>query len=192
MGKNLAAMTLTELWELFPIKLTAHQDCWRNDYAAAAQELERILPAESIINHIGSTAIDGIWAKPIIDILVEVRADFSAVANILQNNGWLKMAESEGRISLNQGYTPNGFADKVYHLHLRQIGDRDEIYFRDYLNAHPDVAKAYEALKLALWRKYEHDRGGYTAAKSAFVQKYTAIAKQVCVKKFALDKVPSM
>ncbi len=170
-------MTLEELWELFPIVLTEHSECWDSYYAEEAAELKRILPDAAIVNHIGSTAIKGIWAKPIVDILVEF-CDLTEVAAMLQNNGWTKMSESERRISFNKGYTENGFAEKVYHLHLRHYGDNDEIYFRDYLNSHFEVAKEYEALKLGLWKKYEHDRDGYTAAKSEFVNKYTALAKR--------------
>lgn len=57
------------------------------------------------------------------------------------------------------------------------MGDCDEIYFRDYLAAHPEVAKAYERLKLQLWKEYAFDRDGYTNAKTAFIAKYTAEAK---------------
>ena len=173
MSKKLSEMTLEELWELFPIILTEHNDCWKEYYAEEAAELKRILPAETIINHIGSTAVEGIWAKPIIDILAEVNENLQNVAVILQNNGWIKMSESEQRISFNKGYTETGFAEKVYHLHLRYIGDNDEIYFRDYLNNHPNIAKEYETLKLGLWKKFEHDRDGYTEAKSEFVVKHT-------------------
>ena len=180
MSKKLSEMTLEELWQLFPISLTEPKDCWVRYYAEQAIELKRILPKGTVINHIGSTAIKGIWAKPIVDILVEVSESLQLtdVATILQNNGWIKMSESAKRISFNKGYTENGFAEKVYHLHLRYIGDNDEIYFRDYLNAHPDIAKQYETLKHGLWKKFEHDRDGYTAAKSDFVAKYTALAKE--------------
>ena len=75
--------------------------------------------------------------------------------------------------------TKDGFADKVYHIHLRFSGDNDEIYFRDYLNAHPDVAKEYETLKLQLWRKYEHNRDAYTDAKTEFIFKWTAKARKL-------------
>ncbi|MDE6452911.1 MAG: GrpB family protein, partial [Muribaculaceae bacterium] len=51
-------------------------------------------------------------------------------------------------------------------------------YFRDYLNTHSDVAKDYEKLKLSLWKSFEHDRDGYTNAKSDFITHYTTIAKQ--------------
>ena len=178
MGKKLSEMTLEELWVLFPIHLTAHDDAWEACYAEEAASLKQFLPESARIHHIGSTAVKGIWAKPIVDILVELCGDLADAAATLQNHGWIQMAATDTRISLNKGYTENGFADRVFHLHLRLAGDADELYFRDYLNAHPKVAKEYEALKLDLWKKYEHDRDGYTEAKSAFVQKYTALAKQ--------------
>lgn len=87
------------------------------------------------------------------------------------------MSEDDQRMSFNKGYTDNGFAEKVFHLHLRRIGDHDELYFRDYLNLHPGIAREYEKLKLGLWKQYEHNRDGYTDAKTEFVKKYTAKAK---------------
>lgn len=127
----------------------------------------------------GSTAIKGIWAKPIIDIIIAVDGanQITQCANTLQKIGYIIMSASENRISLNKGYTPNGFAKKVFHLHLRLEDDADEIYFRDYLNSHPDVAKEYEELKLQLWKEYEHNRDAYTNAKTQFVKKYTNLAK---------------
>jgi GrpB-like predicted nucleotidyltransferase (UPF0157 family) len=61
----------------------------------------------------------------------------------------------------------------VFHLHLRKSGDNDELYFRDYLNAHPKIAKMYEKLKLSRWKQFEHERDGYTESKTTFVNKYT-------------------
>ena len=178
MGKKLSEMTLKELWELFPIVLTEHNDRWDFYYAEEEKKLKSLLPETAVISHIGSTAVKGIWAKPIIDILVEV-GDFSDAAAAIEKCGYIKMSESKNRISFNKGYTENGFAEKVYHLHLRLFGDNDEIYFRDYLITHPDVAKEYEKLKKELWKKFEHDRDGYTDAKSEFVKAYTAKAKQI-------------
>ena len=80
------------------------------------------------------------------------------------------MSRSDSRRSYNKGYTEEGFAEKVFHLHLVHAGEQPEILFRDYLRTHPDDAKAYEALKLSLWKPYEHDRDGYTNAKTEFVQ----------------------
>lgn len=175
MGKKLSEMTLEELWQLFPIVLTEHKACWADWYADEVKHLETLLPADTEYHHIGSTAVRGIMAKPIVDILVVVNSaeKLQAAANVMQKNGYIVMSANEKRISLNNGYTENGFAEEVFHIHVRLKGDTDEIYFRDYLNAHPDVAKEYERLKLRLWKEYEHNRDAYTDAKTSFVKKYT-------------------
>ena len=143
--------------------------------------MEKILDANVIkrIEHIGSTAIPNIWAKNIVDILLEVGRieDLARVRDLLVKNDWLVMSESTSRISLNKGYTEQGFAEKVFHLHLRLMGDHDEIYFRDYLCQHPDIAQAYQELKLNLWKKFEHNRDAYTAAKTDFIKHYVSEAK---------------
>ena len=182
MNKPLTEMTLAELWQLFPIMLTPHHPAWADWYREEAALLRQYLHAESVrIHHIGSTAIPAIWAKPIIDILLET-ADKEAlqrVAAVLTAHGYLQMSANAQRISLNKGYTPQGFAEKVFHIHLRLPQDDDELYFRDYLRAHLAVAQAYEALKLSLWHRYEHDRDGYTAAKGDFIRRYTQAAKSL-------------
>ena len=66
---------------------------------------------------------------------------------------------------------------KFFHLHLRMTGDHDEIYFRDYLCQHPDIAQAYQELKLSLWKKFEHNRDAYTDAKTDFINHYVSEAK---------------
>lgn len=131
--KKLSEMTLEELWQLFPIVLTEHRDCWAEWYR---EESEIVRAALSAL------------------FKVDDRAEVN-------------------RISFNKGYTEDGFAEKVFHLHLRHEGDNAEIRFRDCLRANPSVAKEYEALKLSLWKRFEHDRDGYTEAKSEFVCKYS-------------------
>lgn len=177
--KKLSEMTLEELWQLFPIFLTEHKPYWKNWYEEEVTSLKNILPSDTQYHHIGSTAINGIWAKPIIDILIIVCSfiQMKETAGILQQNGYIVMSENENRISLNKGYTESGFAEKVFHLHIRLENDKDEIYFRDYLNAHPDAAKEYEQLKLKLWKEFEHNRDAYTDAKTQFIKKYTEKAK---------------
>jgi GrpB-like predicted nucleotidyltransferase (UPF0157 family) len=172
MNKTLSEMSQEELWQLFPIQLTEHQVCWNDWYQIEKDYLQPTLPNTVKIHHIGSTSINGIWAKPIIDILVEAGlSEYDAIKNLLFRNGYICMAQTETRIDFNKGYTPNGFAEKVFHLHLRRIGDNDELYFRDYLNEHPEIAKAYEKLKLSLWKQFENN--GYTESKTAFVREYT-------------------
>ncbi len=88
------------------------------------------------------------------------------------------MSVSDSRMSFNKGYPPAGYADKVFHIHLHRAGDNDEIRFRDYLIARPEVSKEYEILKLSLLPKYRNDRDGYTEAKTAFVMGVVDIAKK--------------
>ena len=153
-----SGMSLEELWQLFPVFLTEHRPVWAQWYQEERERLFGILPMEDIceISHVGSTSIPSIWAKPIVDILVEMRegGDMQAVKEHIIGGGYICMMEKPGRISFNRGYTPSGFAEKVFHLHLREAGDNDELYFRDYLREHPEAAREYEELKLGLWKEY--------------------------------------
>jgi len=180
--EKLSEMSLKELWQLFPIYLTEHKPGWSKDYDSEIKVLKELLPAYDVkrFSHIGSTAIEGIWAKPIIDILVELvpGCDMQHKKGMLTTNGYICMSEVSGRMSFNKGYTENGFAEKVFHLHLRNAGDNDELYFRDYLNEYPVIAKQYEKLKLELWKQYEHNRDEYTEKKTDFITATTKKAKE--------------
>lgn len=192
MPKSLSEMTLEELWQLFPIVLTEPQPCWTEWYDEETMLLQELLPLEARISHIGSTAIRGIWAKPIVDMLVEVPdgTDLESAGAKLSQGGYRCMSRSDARLSYNKGYTEHGFAERVFHLHLRRAGDHDELYFRDYLNDYPAIAKEYELLKLSLWKEYEHDRDGYTAAKESFVARHTQAAKQLYGSRYEMTTPP--
>lgn len=183
MEKELSEMTLEELWELFPIFLVEHDEKWTEYYKDIEVFLQKVLNGYAVdrISHIGSTAIHGICAKNIVDVLIEIpnKTGMEEVAQAMEKNGFLRMSAGDHRISFNKGYTKKGFADKVYHVHLRYTGDNDELFFRDYLNEHPQAAKEYEALKMKLWKKYEHNRDAYTDAKTDFVRKYTSEARKI-------------
>lgn len=183
MAKKLEEMTLAELWYLFPINLVAHNPQWSYWYAEKKDKLKKLFRSYSVdvyrIEHIGSTAVPDIFAKPIIDILIELNSsrEMQKAKTVLMSAGYRCMSEKENRISLNDGYTEQGFAERVFHLHLRLQGDCDEIAFRDYLISHPDVATEYERLKQGVAERYQFDRDAYTEAKTPFVQKYTRLAK---------------
>ena len=134
------------------------------------------LPEDVRIYHIGSTAVGGIWAKPIVDILSKRRLpnirQFGNCCSRTAIFAWRRAKPA--RISTKA--TRRTALRKGFHLHLRDYGDNDELYFRDYLNEHPETAKEYEKLKLSLWKPFEHDRDGYTKQKTAFVKKYTRMA----------------
>lgn len=191
MAKNLEAMSLEELWQLFPIFLVEPDPAWKAWYEEESERLQSFLPQEKIvrISHVGSTSLETIWAKPIIDILVEIplAADMEGFKKSLLEHGYLLMSEAPNRISFNKGYRPEGFAERVFHLHLRYEGDHDELYFRDYLRDHPALIKDYQELKLRLWKQYEHNRDAYTEAKGDFIRSCTQKAKELYPDRYERD-----
>jgi len=185
MGKQLSEMTLEELWELFPIILKEHNTDYKDWYETEKQKLLSCIDRKNIkrISHIGSTAVEGLIAKPTVDILLEIdnEINIEQLTDTLLHNAWLLMSSENKpcmKMVLNKGYTKEGFEEKVYHLHIRYYNNWNELYFRDYLMEHEEVAKEYGKLKLELIEKYEHERDGYTEAKSDFILKYTQKAKE--------------
>lgn len=183
MAKDLAEMTLTELWKLFPIVHTAHNPAWAAWYAEEAAALAAAFGARRRrTSHIGSTAVPGLTAKPTVDILLELAPGLTdaEILDRLRPGGWLPMGaspEPDWRLDLNKGYTPQGFAERVFHLHLRRPGDWDELYFCEYLKRHPEAAAEYAALKLRLGEEFRHHRDHYTEAKTPFIREHTARAR---------------
>lgn len=172
-------MTLEELWELFPIVLSPHRGEWAGWAREEIESLSALLREYSPrIHHIGSTAVPGIMAKPIVDILVETasEADYAAMRRLMESAGYICMSETSSRMSFNKGYTPEGYAGRVFHIHFHRAGDNDEVRFRDYLIAHPAAAREYERLKQSLLPAFRNNRDGYTEAKTAFVRRITALA----------------
>jgi GrpB-like predicted nucleotidyltransferase (UPF0157 family) len=175
MSKPLSEMSLEELWQLFPVELVPHNPAWANQYAEEESQLTALLDGSmQRIDHIGSTAVPGLLAKPIVDILLQVSAgcDLASLKEKLLADGWLLMAEDSayGELDLNKGYTPDGFAAKVYHLHVRRIGDWDELRFRDYLISHPAAVAEYAELKRQLLAEHKYNRDAYTEAKTEFIK----------------------
>ena len=174
------------LGALYPILLEPHNPAWKEFYLREEVFLRSVFGDSVLrVSHIGSTAVEGLVAKPTIDILLEIAeiADLEKMIASMPESEYICLRRQGNSLSEHdlvmfiKGYTDTGFADKVFHIHVRHGGDWNELYFRDYLTAHPDAAEAYGQLKLALRAQYEHDRDGYTAAKGEFVRKHTALAR---------------
>lgn len=179
---SLENLSLEELWQIFPIELVDPKNEWPTLYKEEKNILSKLLCAFKPIKiyHIGSTSFGDIKAKNIVDILIEFKnnSQMCDAAKLLSNAGYRIMHAEEKRISLNKGYGASGYEEKVYHIHLSEKGNINEVIFRDYLKNHDDVRKEYEALKIALEKDNKHNRDRYTNSKTDFVQKILKIAKE--------------
>lgn len=184
MNKPLDEMTNEELWQLFPIILSEHDPVWQENFLKEKVLLEQAVGIQNIvrINHCGSTAVPNLIAKPTIDILLEVKkdTDVKELISNMQSAGYIYSEQPNNpapHMMFMKGYTPQGFKGQAFHVHVRYSGDWDELYFRDYLLIHPEIADEYGKLKLELKRRYEHDRDGYTYAKTEFIKRITRLAR---------------
>ncbi len=184
MNKPLNEMTNEELWELFPIILSMYNPVWAESYLKEKPVLEQAVGKQNIVrmNHYGSTAIPDLMAKPTIDILLEIKddTDIERLISNIQSVDYIYSKQPDNpapHMMFVKGYTPQGFKGQVFHIHVRFSGDWDELYFRDYLLAHPEIAEEYGTLKLELGKNYEHDRDGYTYAKTDFIKRITNLAR---------------
>ncbi len=177
---NLNELSLEKLWELFPIIFTDYNENFKIIYQEEENKLKSLIGNNiKRISHIGSTSIKNIKTKPIIDILIEVDLNNrNIIKDILLNNNYILMSESISKLSFNKGYTITGYADNVFHIHIKEYKDCDELYFRDYLNDNILTRKEYEKLKLELYDKYKPNRDLYTDGKKEFVTKVVNLAKE--------------
>jgi len=161
------------------VELVAYDPDWPRLFDIEANRLRAaIQPALVLgIEHFGSTAVPGLIAKPIIDILIAVRsltpAKAEAVAPI-RSLGYVYWEDNPkpDRMFFVKGMPPYG-ARRTHHVHITEPGGemwQRRLAFRDYLRAHPNEADRYAALKRDLARRYATDREGYTDAKTDYVE----------------------
>ena len=184
MHKSLDKMTDEERWKLFPIILSEHKPVWKKSYLKEKYIVEQAIGLENIvrISHIGSTAIPDLIAKPTIDILVEIKdsTDTARLISVMKQARYRYLEQPKNpppHMMFIKGYTPKGFKGQVYHIHIRYSGDWDELYFKDFLLAHPEIADEYGRLKLKLKQKHEFNRDAYTDAKTDFIKRICKLAR---------------
>jgi GrpB-like predicted nucleotidyltransferase (UPF0157 family) len=129
----------------------------------------------TVIEHIGSTAVPGLAAKPVIDMLIGVKslADSPRFVPRLERLGYIYVPEYEADLPERRYlYKQKRGVDSV-HLHMVEVESeffRRHIAFREYLRSHPEAVTAYAELKIRLAREFGSDRAGYTDAKTEFIQ----------------------
>lgn len=186
--KKLEDLTSEELGKLFPIQIVPYDKNWVEIFKSESKLIIDTLGNNIAlrIEHFGSTAIDGLAAKPCIDILIEIPPLTDSLKEMIIK----KMTEinyhfiwrTDDKVPYMhfvKGYTIDGFTGNVFHIHLSDKSHSlwDRIYFRDYLKQNKRVAKEYETLKISLAERFKFDREEYTNAKGEFVKRITEIAK---------------
>lgn len=163
-----------------PVHLVPYDHAWpvrfRDEHAVLSRVIAPYLPGS--IEHIGSTAIPGLVAKPTIDIMIGVTglAESLELIPLLADLGYAYLAY---RADVMHWFCKPSFAVRTFHLHAVPVGSplwRDRLAFRDYLRTHPDIAAKYAALKLELAERHRLDRDAYTDAKGPFVQRVLELA----------------
>jgi len=155
------------------VEIAAYDPSWPEIFAGEAQAIRQALGDVLVgIEHVGSTAIPGLAAKPIIDIVVSVMPPASEVIPPLEALGYDCQGENgiPGRLFFRKGLIE---FKRTHHLHLIEAGHAQwasMLLFRDYLRSHPGDARRYEDLKCALAEKFRDKRSAYTCGKTVFIQ----------------------
>ncbi|MFM2437324.1 MAG: hypothetical protein RLZ55_130 [Actinomycetota bacterium] len=167
-------------WRDEPVRLVEYDPAWPAAFEAEASAI-RAAMGEQItgdVLHVGSTAIPGMTAKPIIDVMVGVE-DLEAARSCIPRLAPLDYCYAPYRPDVMAWFCKPDPAHRTHHLHLVPTGSRrynDELAFRDYLRAHPATASAYADLKRDLAVRFRDDREAYTEGKSDFVARVLAAA----------------
>src|SRR5882762_2598715 len=175
------------------VGIAPYDSHWPDLFGREAQHLRSCIPAGLIlrIEHFGSTAVPGLAAKPIVDMLVQVtslRAARTEIAPILEAQGY----DYFWRPTFGDDVPPwyaffirrDQRGMRTHHIHMvtRRSTFRehwDRLLFRDYLVAHPETAHEYARLKTELATTHPNDRVAHTTGKRAFIQKVTTRAKKL-------------
>lgn len=157
------------------VEVVAYDPRWPAQFEEEAQQLRRVFGHDLLsLHHIGSTAVPGLPAKPILDIMPVVR-DIRQVDAI--EAGMLQLRykpRGEYGIVGRRYFFKEREGQRTHHVHAFEQdhpAGGEHLLFRDYLRAHPEQAERYAALKIELAKQFPKDSRGYSEGKSAFISK---------------------
>ena len=164
------------------VEVVAYDASWPSQFERERELLSQALPTALSIEHIGSTSVPGLSAKPTLDILVVLPAAKQALQSIAD------------LAAIGYDYRPGSFPEDADHLFFRKVVSRKRTHhlhvlssfspkpaeyrlFREFLLGCPEAAARYEAEKLALAEKCRHDRAAYVLAKEQVVEELVRQAR---------------
>ncbi|MBV9386044.1 MAG: GrpB family protein [Chroococcidiopsidaceae cyanobacterium CP_BM_ER_R8_30] len=167
------------------VVITEYDPHWTILFEQEASRICEVLDRDLItrIEHFGSTAVPGLAAKPVIDLLVEVRSLAQAkqvAVSQLEPLGYVYWFDNPDpqRMFFVKGLPPNG--PRTHHIHMIEPDSIlwERLIFRDYLCQHPDEAARYAQLKLYLAQRFSSDREAYTRGKAKYIESVMQKARQ--------------
>jgi GrpB-like predicted nucleotidyltransferase (UPF0157 family) len=161
------------------VRLVPYAPEWKLHFESEKHALLRVLGSTVLdIQHVGSTSIPGMIAKPIIDIAIAVN-DFEEAKiciPLVESLGY----EYKGEFGIPRRHYFVKGDPRLFHIHMSEIKSvewQNTLLFRDYLCHHPEAAKAYAQLKQQLAARYAQDREAYLEGKTAYVEQVIQWAK---------------
>ncbi len=157
------------------VKLVKYNSKWKESFEREAKKIKKILGKDALdIQHVGSTAIFGMLAKPIIDIIIVIPSLEIASKHIrqLKKIGY-EPKKDDKKTKERLFFTKGPKERRIYYLHIGKAGSiyiKNTLLFRDYLIKHKNTAKKYSQLKKKLAEKYQDKREVYTKKKDKFIK----------------------
>ena len=159
-----------------PVIIVEYNPQWPALYEEEKAQILSLIGHKVVaIEHIGSTAVPGLGAKPIIDIMVAIHRLANAEECILplQSAGYEYVPEYEDTLPERRYFRKGPSGARTHHVHMVELTSDfwwRHLLFRDFLRTHPEVAWQYYQLKKELAAKYSSDHLGYTEAKTTFIE----------------------
>ena len=168
-----------------PVILVPYEKTWPSLFEEERARIGGAIgPWVEEVEHIGSTAVPGLAAKPVIDIMVGVRSleDSSALVGRLEAIGYEYVPEFEQQMPFRRYFRKLRGGRRTHQIHLVERSNAEwwnrHLLFRDHLRAHPEVAEGYARLKYEVSERFREDRAAYTDAKTDFIAEVVRLAEK--------------
>jgi GrpB-like predicted nucleotidyltransferase (UPF0157 family) len=161
------------------VRLTPYTNVWKQLFDEEKSHLQAAVGKYVLdIQHVGSTSIPGMVAKPIIDIAIAVNNFEEACVCLMpvEQLGY----EYKGEYGIPRRHFFIKGNPRTHHIHMNELGSRDwndQLIFRNYLTQHQEYAKEYAELKMELARQYPADRQAYLERKAPFIGRVLQVAR---------------
>jgi GrpB-like predicted nucleotidyltransferase (UPF0157 family) len=158
------------------VVLAPYATDWPRQFSAVHREIQAVFTGRLVeIEHIGSTAVPGLCAKPVIDVALGAQSlhDVEAVIPQLAAEGYAYVPKYESELPMRRYFVKPQAAMPRIHLHAVCVGSAiwmEHLAFRDALRASAQLRDEYRDLKLHLARTHAQDKAAYTAAKAPFIK----------------------